>query len=161
MPERLTLATGRLSFLNSQDWTRTGGGVVPPPRCARTLAGARAGLPAGLGGRWAWSSSALSAGEKACFPSGEMPRARRSQRTRQAQGGARGSRALTGTHPVSRALRAGRVPEHTRGTQPQPSRVCPPQGVLFSQNQDSRPSPLECQAEPSAQRCRHLGKRNH
>lgn len=48
-----------------------------------------------------------------------------------------------------------------RGTQPQPSRVCPPQGVLFSQNQDSRPSPLECQAEPSAQRCRHLGKRNH
>lgn len=83
-----------------------------------TLVGAGAGLPMGLGGRWAWSLWALSAGKGACFPSGDRPRARRSQRTRQARGGARGSRALMETPSplLSRALRVGCVPEHMQGT---------------------------------------------
>ena len=83
-----------------------------------TLVGAGAGLPMGLGGRWACSLWALSAGKGACFPSGDTPQARRSQRTQrtqrtwQARGGARGSRALIRTHAGHQAPALRRLGQH-------------------------------------------------
>ena len=68
------------------NWKRCGAPTEVCGALRSTLIGAQARLPAGLGVRRAWSLWALSAGEKPCFPSGEMPRAPRSQRTGRHEG---------------------------------------------------------------------------
>ena len=108
------------------NWKRCGAPTKACGALRSTLVRAQARLPAGLGGRRAWSSWALSTGQKACFPSGETPRAWRFQGTGRHEGEP-GALALSRAPTLCLARSGQAAFQNTRGApRPSPWAASPP-----------------------------------